>query len=617
MRAHGVFSSTILISTLIASGCGNGTQPESDADIPPDGDIPDSEPPPPPEVSFEIEHDGIELSDHVREAVALAPTWLHLELLDNMSLLPTERQEEYADLLIELEEPTWRDELAFSIAHSAPETLFHYAFHSQLLLENVRAIYAVDPDLEFVDLVEYGDAEEGGDYYTTAVYRIQDVDGSIIEDEVPREVYYWYVAHPRLEDEGPFHIDAYRECRAMTLQCPATPEEGAFWRPFLYTADDPAGCPGVDECPVLAELMEGVDVLWSYQAAEEGVPIEENGAIGQITAWILGVLDFGARDERSIQPNRIYGLHRGNCGEHADLTSAAGRTALIPMINVGAKANDHTWNEFWEQGRWRQMEPIGRSIDRHTYYVDENGDFYWRRNRQDDNCDGTADEGTDTTDDDEDGYTEADGDCHDGDERFYPGAPEIPDGRDNDCDGIADEGAADTDGDEDGVSQAEGDCNDHEPTVHPGAEEVIDGMDNDCDSVADEGTEETDADEDGQTIADGDCDDTNSTVFLGAEERPDGRDNNCNGVADEGMMGTDFDGDGLSLEEGDCNDLDANHQPGVEDPPMSNNRLYAISALRGDAMVFNRTESYGSPFTLEIEVVDRNGLPVDGAVVSI
>ena len=45
----------------------------------------------------------------------------------------------------------------------------------------------------------------------------------------------------------------------------------------------------------------------------------------------------------------------------------------------------------------------------------------------DDDCDG-------------DGWTPAEGDCEDGNERIYPGNPEVCDGWDNDCDRIDDEG---------------------------------------------------------------------------------------------------------------------------------------------------------------------------------
>jgi hypothetical protein len=55
----------------------------------------------------------------------------------------------------------------------------------------------------------------------------------------------------------------------------------------------------------------------------------------------------------------------------------------------------------------------------------------------DQDCDGVSDNHTDAFDDDDDGWTEADGDCDDGDAHTFPGASERTDGRDQDCDGVA------------------------------------------------------------------------------------------------------------------------------------------------------------------------------------
>jgi len=165
-------------------------------------------------------------------------------------------------------------------------------------------------------------------------------------------------------------------------------------------------------------------------------------------------------------------------------------------------------------------------------------------------------------DEDEDGYTEAQGDCDDGNANRTPGAVEVCDGEDNDCSGSAPVAELDLDGDgyvacEPGptiTSVLGGDCDDASPLVNPGALEQTNGIDDNCDGVL--GPAEIDNDGDGVSPLAGDCDDDNPATFPGAAEICDGLDNDCAGGADflDPILGNelDEDGDGYTA----CGDAD-------------------------------------------------------------
>lgn len=148
----------------------------------------------------------------------------------------------------------------------------------------------------------------------------------------------------------------------------------------------------------------------------------------------------------------------------------------------------------------------------------------------DNNCNGTADEGTNLFDDDLDGFTEAEGDCNDQSASTSPVRPELANnGEDDDCDGKIDEDDPNIDDDRDGYT-APLDCNDFDDAIHPGSAEIPgNDVDENCD-----GSLIVDADADGSG-ADLDCNDQNAAIGPGAPEILNGQDDNCDGLVDEGF----------------------------------------------------------------------------------
>ena len=501
-------------------------------------------------IVLEIAHDPLDLTELALEAVALAPDWLQDDLAIAFNELEDTDQDDLAMLIVDVADPYLIDEIAFAIAHTSHEVLSYGWFYPELLTLNAELIYAYDPLLDFVQIEDVGEPLVDPDYYTTTTYRIEEEDGTVVEKTVDRDIYYWYVVHPRLEDEWPLFVDGWDSSD------PSSPDNGWFWREFLWDAAAEE-CPADKTCYLLQDYFTDIDVVWKSKAETR----TDNGAIGEIIQFVWDTIDFGAGDERPVQPVRIYTVERGNCGEHADLTSAAARTALIPCRNVGARSNDHTWDEFWDD-RWIAWEPIGTHVDYFNYYKGGVG-----RDGEDDDCDGLADDGLSTDDADGDGFSPATFDCDDNDADVYPGAVEVHNGYDDDCDGVADPGMpeAGLDADGDGFSITTGDCDDMDADAYPGAEEVIDGVDDDCDGVADDGLDESDADADGFTILAGDCDDTDASRYPGAAETSNAVDDNCDGVADDGFLDPhlDRDGDGFTVADGDCNDWEASCYPGA------------------------------------------------------
>ncbi len=218
-------------------------------------------------------------------------------------------------------------------------------------------------------------------------------------------------------------------------------------------------------------------------------------------------------------------------------------------------------------------------------------------NSVDDDCDGSTDEGVQTTyylDFDVDtyglltstksgcsapsGYVSKAGDCVDTNKAINPGATEVCNGVDDDCDALVDDkdavsGAptwyADADVDKYGNTGASKaaciqpsgyvadnkDCNDAAATINPAATEVCNGVDDNCNSLIDDGIvtkvwyQDSDTDSFGGATTksacaapvgyvgtSGDCNDGNKAVFPGAVEVCNTIDDDCDAAIDEGVQ---------------------------------------------------------------------------------
>lgn len=176
----------------------------------------------------EIAAEGAELpeglSENLKNAVNIAPEWLRVPLLDRFLGLTPNDAEELADMIQNPEDDRYTDELAFLVAMSGERDL-NYTYIVELLEENVRLIYEYDALLDYVEVVDYGQVGDD-DYYTTVSYTVLD-EGVPTDYELPKEIYYYYIVHPKLDGDNPKYIDP------STGKAAGPSSGGVFWRDYF------------------------------------------------------------------------------------------------------------------------------------------------------------------------------------------------------------------------------------------------------------------------------------------------------------------------------------------------------------------------------------------------
>ncbi len=286
------------------------------------------------------------LTSAARWAIDYAPDWLADDLAAAFADLSPQRQTVYANLLLDSRDPIV-DEVAFQIASLGSGSLTHSLFTPELIVRNAQLMYEHDRELAYVDIVDHGSAAEGGNYYSTTRYVYQSgPSGPISWAEIPRDIYYWYIVHPRLSDET---VKASNEVSSRQATY------GYFWREYLYRNPDPshdytAPRGGYSGFPLLADVLRRPSVLWDGQTVNldgERPWTDQDTALDVLGHWVSSILPDKARGNRPIQPNQIAYEHDGNCGEIQDLLGAASRTGLVPNVLISDHCEDHVWNEVY------------------------------------------------------------------------------------------------------------------------------------------------------------------------------------------------------------------------------------------------------------------------------
>lgn len=295
-----------------------------------------------------------EASGAVLDAIDRAPLWIRAELETTLLSLDEELQAFWANVINEVDDPIV-DEVAFCIATASTVYLSSDWAYPELYIQNAEMIYEYDQELNYVEVVDYGNSLMDDDYYSTTRYWTKSASGVVHQVEVPRDIYYWHIVHPKITDEIPAFISPdIVESNSIHNNNIVGPDEGYFWRDFLYNYAD-------DGYPSLRNYLVQCEYANDFTAGYES-------AIGACTQWLGQSLVFTSNFERPHQPVRIYRKHIGRCGEHADMRVAIGRTALVPLTSIVCFTVDHTWNEFWDE-EWIHWD--GGSIN--NPYMYENG----------------------------------------------------------------------------------------------------------------------------------------------------------------------------------------------------------------------------------------------------
>jgi len=262
----------------------------------------------------ELQPVSIFLTENEKNAVAKSPIWIQRKLVQQLQNI--NNSNDYINLILN-SDIRYTDEIAFSIAHSPLGNIPP----AKVIEDNVKILYQIDRFLNYADIIDYDKGD--GNFYSTIRYQVWE-NNTLKQFEYPRDIYYWYIVHPRINREEPMLI--YEKT----------------WREYFFYHNDVGHT-------LIKEKLDGVNYLW------DGNSFSYNTEIQAIGDWVANTIRYEIIGNRSGQPNIIAHEHTGYCGETQKIVVAAHRTALTPINGIMNYAEDHVWCEFYERG-WYHLD---------------------------------------------------------------------------------------------------------------------------------------------------------------------------------------------------------------------------------------------------------------------
>ena len=250
------------------------------------------------------------------------------------------------------------DEIGFTIANTATSVL--KSVDERIFEENARWIYQIDKDLDYVEIIEKNQGTE--DYYSTLIYYVNE-SGIINEYELPMDIYYWYVVHPKITDESPDYI------HPNTGDPAASEDGGRFWREYLYqyndtvypydNADDEHEYPHDMDPPLLKEKLENIEFLWYGETSSTSRGHSNSGLDNR--RWFdarYRILYANMTDSGWVK--RWLGL---NTGRDNDENSLDRQDVMEPSVIKMAPLDYEMWYTGYEGETYRILHATSNNFD--------------------------------------------------------------------------------------------------------------------------------------------------------------------------------------------------------------------------------------------------------------